>query len=101
MVTLAHGPLSFSVFSVAVCFFSSFFLYLLGCNFDTWAPLFFLFFSVADFFFVCGGRKQGALVRLDRLVIFSPKAPDIIMDYRMILGPQMQVQLFRLQCEMD
>lgn len=50
---------------------------------------------------MCGGRKQGALVRLDRLVIFSPKAPDIIMDYRMILGPQMQVQLFRLQCEMD
>lgn len=73
MVTLAHGPLSFSVFSVAVCFFSSFFLYLLGCNFDTWAPLFFLFFSVADFFFVCGGRKQGALVRLDRLVIFPLK----------------------------
>lgn len=59
MVTLAHGPLSFSVFSVAVCFFFLFFLYLLGCNFDTWAPLFFLFFSVADFFFCVWGKEAG------------------------------------------
>lgn len=73
MVTLAHGPLSFSVFSVAVCFFFLFFFILIRVYFDTWAPLFFLFFSVADFFFVCGGRKQGALVRLDRLVIFPLK----------------------------